>query len=128
MDPKRRRASAFIMPDTVTGRARCKRIASIEMPRSMREDDHAPERSPSALAAPAQGAYAIRGMGASEVTSPSDQSHFAAMLSLSGMDVPQEQLPSLFEGYSHLLQMIGLLDRSAPPEAEPAMTFTPEQR
>jgi hypothetical protein len=116
------------MPGTVTGRAWCKRIASVEMARCMREDDHAPKRSPSALAAPAEGAYAIRDTGASEVTSPSDQSHFAAVLSLSGMDVPQEQLPSLFDGYSHLLQMIGLLDRSAPLEAEPAVTFTPEQR
>jgi hypothetical protein len=41
------------------------------------------------------------------MTSPSDQSHFTAMLRLSGMDVPQEQLPSLFDGYQHFLHMIG---------------------
>jgi hypothetical protein len=77
---------------------------------------------------PAQVAEAIRDMGVPEMTFPSDQSHFTAMLSLSGMDVPQEQLPSLFEGYQHLLHMIGLLGRPAAREAEPAMTFTPEKR
>jgi hypothetical protein len=94
----------------------------------MREDDHAPQGSRSVLAAPAQLAEAIRGMGVLEMASPSDQSHFTAMLGLSGMDVPQEQLPSLFEGYQHLLHMIGLLGRPAAREAEPAMTFTPEKR
>ena len=58
------------------------------------------------------------------MTSPSDQSHFTATLSLNGMDVPQEQLPSLFEGYQHFLHMIGLL---AAREGEPAVTFTPEK-
>jgi hypothetical protein len=43
------------------------------------------------------------------------------------MHVPQEQLPSLFEGYQHLLHMIGLLGRPATREAEPAMTFAPER-
>ena len=50
------------------------------------------------------------------------------MLRLSGMDVPQEQLPSLFEGFQHLLQMIDLLRRPATREAEPATTFTSEKR
>jgi hypothetical protein len=62
------------------------------------------------------------------MTSPSDQSHFTATLSLNGMDVPQEQLPSLFEGYQHLLHMIGQLGRPAAREGEPAVTFTPEKR
>ncbi|MGA3005007.1 MAG: hypothetical protein ABSE20_25130 [Acetobacteraceae bacterium] len=62
------------------------------------------------------------------MASPSDESSFTAMLSLSGMDVPQEQLPSLFEGYQHLQRMIGLLGRPASREAEPAAIFTPEER
>jgi hypothetical protein len=59
---------------------------------------------------------------------PSDQSSFTAMLAHSGMDVPEEQLPSLFEGYQHLLRMIELLGRPTTREAEPATTFAPEQR
>ena len=62
------------------------------------------------------------------MASPSDQSSFIDMLSRSGMDVPQEQVPSLFEGYQHLLHMIDLLGRPATREAEPATTFTPEKR
>jgi hypothetical protein len=62
------------------------------------------------------------------MASPSDQSSFTAMLSLSGMDVPQEQLTSLFEGYQHLLHMIDQLGRPASREAEPAAIFTPEER
>ena len=61
------------------------------------------------------------------MTSTSEQSHFTEMLSLSGMHVPQEQLPSLFEGYQQLLHMIGLLGRPATRESEPAMTFAPER-
>ena len=62
------------------------------------------------------------------MTPPPDQSEFTTMLRLSGMDVPQEQLPSLFEGFQHLLQMIDLLGRPATREAEPATTFTSEKR
>ena len=61
------------------------------------------------------------------MASPSDQSSFIAMLSLSGMDVPQEQLPSLFEGYQHLLRMLDLLGQPTTEEAEPATTFAPEK-
>lgn len=60
--------------------------------------------------------------------SPSVQSRFTAMLEHSGMHVPQEQLPSLFEGYQHMLRVIDLLGRPATLEAEPAVIFTPEQR
>ncbi len=60
--------------------------------------------------------------------SPSVQSSFTAMLEQSGMHVPQEQLPSLFEGYQHMLRLIDLLGRPATLEAEPAVIFTPEQR
>jgi hypothetical protein len=109
-------------------RKRGKGMANIEMPRRMGEDGHAPQASGSVLAAAVQVAEAIRDMGVHEMTSQSDQSHFTAMLSLSGMDVPQEQLPSLFEGYQHLQHMIGLLGRPAGLEAEPAMTFAPEKR
>ena len=62
------------------------------------------------------------------MASPSDQSGFTAMLAQSGMHVPQEQLPSLFEGYQHIRRLIGLLGRPATLEAELAVTFTPEQR
>ena len=91
----------------------------------MREDHLAPEASQDA---PAQAAEAARDMGVTEMASPSDQSSFIAMLSQSGMDVPQEQLPSLFEGYQHLLRMIDLLGRPQTREAEPATTFTPGNR
>jgi hypothetical protein len=55
-----------------------------------------------------------------------DQS-FAAMLAESGMQVPEEQLPSLFEGYQHMLRLIDLLGRPATLEAEPAVIFAAEQ-
>jgi hypothetical protein len=54
------------------------------------------------------------------MASLSDQSSFFAMLSLSGVDVPQE-------GYQHLLRMIDLLGRPTTREAEPAATFAPEK-
>jgi hypothetical protein len=62
------------------------------------------------------------------MASQSDQSSFTAMLARSGMHVPQEQLPSLFEGYQHMLRLIDLLGRPATLDAEPAVIFTPEQR
>jgi hypothetical protein len=62
------------------------------------------------------------------MASPPDQTGFAAMLAQSGMHVPQEQLPSLFEGYQHMRRMIDLLGRPATLEAEPAVIFAPEQR
>jgi hypothetical protein len=57
-----------------------------------------------------------------------DKTNFVAMLTESGMQVPDEQLPSLFEGYQHILRMIELLGRPATLEAEPAVIFAPEQR
>jgi hypothetical protein len=71
---------------------------------------------------------AFHNKGVSEMTFPSDQSSFEAMLAHSGMDVPAEQLPSLFEGYQYLLRMIDLLERPTTREAEPATTFAPEKR
>ena len=56
------------------------------------------------------------------------QSIFSAMLAESGMQVPEEQVPSLFEGYQHMLRLIDLLGRPVTMEAEPAVIFTPEQR
>jgi hypothetical protein len=61
------------------------------------------------------------------MASTSDQSNFAAMLADSGMQVPEEQLPSLFEGYQHMLRLINLLGRPATLEDEPAVIFAPEQ-
>jgi hypothetical protein len=58
----------------------------------------------------------------------SHQSNFAAMLADSGMQVPEEQLPSLFEGYQHILRLIDLLGRPATLEAEPAVIFAPERQ
>ena len=49
------------------------------------------------------------------------------MLADSGMQVPEEQLPSLFEGYQHMLRLINLLGRPATLEDEPAVIFAPEQ-
>ena len=59
---------------------------------------------------------------------PSDEARFAAMLAESGMRVPPEQLPSLLEGYRHMLRLIALLGVPATLEAEPATVFTPDQR
>jgi hypothetical protein len=62
------------------------------------------------------------------MASAPNQSNFAAMLAESGMQVPEEQVPSLFEGYQHMLRLIDLLGRPAMMEAEPAVIFAPEQR
>ena len=62
------------------------------------------------------------------MASSSDQSRFMAVLAESGMQVPPEQLPSLFEGYQHMLRLIALLGASTTREAEPAVIFTPDQR
>lgn len=56
-----------------------------------------------------------------------NQPNFAVMLAASGMQVPKEQLPSLFEGHQHMLRLIDLLGRPARLEAEPAAIFVPEQ-
>jgi hypothetical protein len=56
----------------------------------------------------------------------SDEANFATMLAQSGMQVPSEQLPSLFEGYQHLIRLIALLGAPSTREAEPAVIFTPE--
>jgi hypothetical protein len=62
------------------------------------------------------------------MASVSDQSHFAARIAESGMQVPEEQLPSLFEGYQHLLRLMNLLGRPVTLEAEPAVVFAPERQ
>jgi hypothetical protein len=59
---------------------------------------------------------------------PTDEARFAAMLAESGMQVPPEQLPSLLEGYRHLLRQVALLSAPAALEAEPALTFAPDRR
>ena len=59
---------------------------------------------------------------------PTDEARFAAMLAESGMRVPPEQLPSLLEGYRHLLRLVALLGAPAALEAEPALTFAPDRR
>jgi hypothetical protein len=59
---------------------------------------------------------------------PSDESRFTAMLAESGMDVPPDQLPSLFEGYRHLLRLVALLATPLAREAEPAVIFAPDAR
>ena len=61
------------------------------------------------------------------MASPSEQSSFTAMLAQSGMHVPQEQLPSLFEGYQHILRLLDLVGRPATLDAEPAVIFIPAQ-
>jgi hypothetical protein len=63
-----------------------------------------------------------------ERSSVSDQTSFAAMLAQSGMHIPPEHLPSLFEGYQHLLRALALLGTPSTREAEPAVIFTPDQR
>ena len=62
------------------------------------------------------------------MASPSEQSSFAAMLAQSGMHVPEEQWPSLFEGYQHMMRLLDLLGRPATLDAEPAVIFTPGLR
>ena len=62
------------------------------------------------------------------MASPSERSSFAVMLAQSGMPVPQEQEPSLLEGYQHILRLLDLLGRPATLDAEPAVTFAPGQR
>ena len=59
---------------------------------------------------------------------PSDEARFASMLAESGMQVPPEQLPSLLEGYRHLLRQVALLGAPAALEAEPALIFAPDRR
>ena len=66
--------------------------------------------------------------GVTKMASAPNQSIFSAMLAESGMQVPEEQVPSLFEGYQHMLRLIDLLGRPATMEAEPAVIFTPEQQ
>ena len=56
-----------------------------------------------------------------------DELNFRAMLAVSGMQVPQEQVASLFEGYQHMQRLLDLLGRPVTLEAEPAVTFTPAQ-
>ena len=50
------------------------------------------------------------------------------MLAQSGMHVPPEQVPSLFEGYQHMIRMVALLGAPSTLEAEPAVIFTTDQR
>lgn len=66
--------------------------------------------------------------GATKMGSPSEQSRFAAILAHSGMHVPEEQWPSLLEGYQHMQRLLDLLARPATLDAEPAVTFAPDQR
>jgi hypothetical protein len=58
----------------------------------------------------------------------SDEARLAAMLAESGMRVPPEQLPSLLEGYRHLLRLVALLGAPMALEAEPALIFAPDRR
>jgi hypothetical protein len=60
--------------------------------------------------------------------SPSDEMRLDAMLAESGMRVPPEQLPSLLEGYRHMLHLIAVLGAPTMLEAEPALTFAPDRR
>ena len=60
------------------------------------------------------------------MNSMSDHQLFTALLAQSGMDVPPEQLASLFEGYRHMLRQIALIAAPLAFEAEPAVTFTPD--
>ena len=59
---------------------------------------------------------------------PSDETRFAAMLAETGLHVPPSQLPSLLEGYVHLLRMIALVGAPAALEAEPALAFDPDRQ
>jgi hypothetical protein len=58
----------------------------------------------------------------------SDEANFATMLALSGMQVPQDQLSSLLEGYQHMMRQIDLLGRPTTLQAEPALIFAPEHQ
>jgi hypothetical protein len=60
------------------------------------------------------------------VDAPSDKSHFTTILAESGMEVPSDQLSSLFEGYQHLLRLVALLGEPLAREAEPAVIFAPD--
>ena len=62
------------------------------------------------------------------MASPSEEPSFAAMLAQSGMHVPEDQWPSLLEGYRHILRLVDVLGRPATRDAEPAVSFTPGQR
>jgi hypothetical protein len=66
--------------------------------------------------------------GMPQMASNSDQTSFAAMLAQSEMHVPPEQVPSLFEGYQHMIRMVALLGAPSTLEAEPAVIFTTDQR
>ncbi len=58
----------------------------------------------------------------------SNESRFATMLAESGMEVPSDQLSSLFEGYQHLLRLVALLATPLAREAEPAVIFAPDAK
>jgi sugar/nucleoside kinase (ribokinase family) len=73
-------------------------------------------------------AVSTRTRGVTAMDFPSDETRFASMLTESGMQVPPEQLPSLLEGYRHLLRLVTLLSAPAAIEAEPALTFAPGRR
>ena len=62
------------------------------------------------------------------MNSEAERMNFVAMLAQSGMHVPPEQLPSLLEGYQHLLRALPLLGAPSTREAELAVVFTPDQR
>jgi hypothetical protein len=77
-------------------------------------------------------ATSARTRGKTAMDFPPDEVRFAAMLAESGMPVPPEQRPSLFEGYRHMLRLIALLGSPEEMDAEPAVTFAatapPEER
>jgi hypothetical protein len=69
-----------------------------------------------------------RTRGVTAMGFPPDEVRLAAMLAESGMRVPAEQLPSLLEGYRHMLRLIAVLGAPATLGAEPALIFAPDRR
>ena len=61
------------------------------------------------------------------MTAPIDDTAFAALVATSGLTLSAAQLMSLREGYALVVPLLERLHAPLPREAEPALTFTPEQ-
>jgi hypothetical protein len=61
------------------------------------------------------------------MTPPIDDAAFAALVAASGLPLDPTQVASLREGYALLAPLLERLHAPLPREAEPALTFTPEQ-
>ncbi len=58
---------------------------------------------------------------------PSDPATVAILLAQAGLSLRPEQIASVAEGYALIQPLLDRLHAPLPREAEPSLTFTPEQ-